>query len=284
MSVRLRFSPASSATMPSMARRTCGGGAASVAAGWRRCTRARVAAASCSGSCTPRMPRAVQTMPQAPSAVSKMAKCWAVMGPILGRRRRTATRLLVRRHRNAQRLGDRPRPAAGDEGDLDMRLDDQVMAAHHLLVQHYGSALHLLRRGDDVEHVVHVRRLVEVDVHVAHHEGEARRFGRGLLEQRAVVGADQAQIIGAAALHEAQVAGVIDDAGKIRVLVIDAHLLVVAAAADFAVERAHRHGTLPPIASSQCWPSNVLTDSAARSMPSMQRTLTSILSGSERGT
>ena len=53
------------------------------------------------------------------------------------------------------------------------------------------------------------------------------------LEQRAVVGADQAQVIGAAALHEAQVARVIDDAGKIGVLVVDAHLLVVHAVRGF---------------------------------------------------
>src|SRR6185437_9392355 len=130
------------------------------------------------------------------------------------------------------------------------------------------------------EHVVHVRRLVEVDVHVAHDEGKARRLGGGGLEQRAMVGADQAQVVGAAALHEAQVAGVIDDAGKVRVLVIDAHLLMVAAAADFTVERTHRHGTFSPIACSQCLPSKYLSGSAPRSMSSMQRALTSILSGS----
>jgi hypothetical protein len=38
-----------------------------------------------------------------------------------------------------------------------------------------------------------------------------------------MTGAEQAQMIGAAALHEAQISGVIDDAGKIRVLVIDAN-------------------------------------------------------------
>ena len=73
--------------------------------------------------------------------------------------------------------------------------------------------------------------------HRAHHEGEARRFLLGRLEQRAMVGADQAQIVGAPALHVAQVVGVIDDAGEIGVLVIDAHRHGVAAVADFAVER-----------------------------------------------
>ena len=110
------------------------------------------------------------------------------------------------------------------------------VAAHHLLIEGDGGALHLLRRGDDVEHVVHEGRLVEVDVHVAHDEGKARRLLLGRLEQRAVVGADQPQVIGAPALHEAQVARVIDDAGEIGVLVIDAHLLVVLAVLDDAVE------------------------------------------------
>ena len=117
-----------------------------------------------------------------------------------------------------------------------MRLHDQLVAAQHFLIERDGSALHLFRSGDDVEQVVHIGRLAEGDVHVAHHEGEARRLGRRLLEQRAMVGADQAQVVGAAALHEAQIAGVIDDTGKIGVLVIDAHRLRVAAVADRAVE------------------------------------------------
>ena len=50
------------------------------------------------------------------------------------------------------------------------------------------------------------------------------------------VGAHQPQMVGAPALHEAQIIGVIDDAGKIRVLVIDADLHVMAAVADLAVE------------------------------------------------
>ena len=104
-------------------------------------------------------------------------------------------------------------------------------------------------------------------------------------EQRALVGAEQAQIVGAAALHEAQIAGVIDDAGKVGVFVIDPDGLVVPPAVDFAVERgAHRHGTRWPIACSQLRPSNGFTGNASTSTPSRQRALTSILSGSERGT
>ena len=109
------------------------------------------------------------------------------------------------------------------------------------LMQHDRCPLHLQRRGDDLEHVVHARGLAEVDAHRAHHEGKARRLLLGLLEQRALVGAEQAQIVGAAALHEAQIARVIDDAGKIGVLVIDPHRLEMPAVADFAVERGCVH-------------------------------------------
>ena len=60
-------------------------------------------------------------------------------------------------------------------------------------------------------------------LHRAHHEGKARRLAIGLLEQGAVIGAEQAQVIRAAALHEAQIIGVIDNAGEIRVLVVHPH-------------------------------------------------------------
>ena len=79
-----------------------------------------------------------------------------------------------------------------------------------------------------------------------------------LLEQRALVGAEQPQIVGPAALHEAQIARVIDDAGKVGVLVIDPDRLMMPSVADFAVERVclHRHGTSCCIAASQLRPSN----------------------------
>ena len=85
-----------------------------------------------------------------------------------------------------------------------------------------------------------------VDVHRAHHEGKAGRLHLRLFEQRMLLGAHQAQMVGAAALHEAQIVGVIDDAGKIRVLVIDADLHVMAAVADLAVELGQIQIHLPP--------------------------------------
>jgi hypothetical protein len=46
-------------------------------------------------------------------------------------------------------------------------------------------------------------------------------------------------MIGAPALHEAKIIGVIDDTGEIRVLVVDADLHVMAAVTDLAVEQGH---------------------------------------------
>src|SRR5262249_4975103 len=84
--------------------------------------------------------------------------------------------------------------------------------------------------------------LAKLDRHRAHHESEARRLPLRFSEQRTLVGAQEAQIVGAPTLHEAQVVGVIDDAGEVGVLVIDPHRHDVAAVANLAVEvglRAH---------------------------------------------
>ena len=115
-------------------------------------------------------------------------------------------------------------------------LDQNLAAAPHLLRQRDRGALHRDRPGHHVEHVVHPRRLQEIDLHRAHHEGKAWRFRLAFRKQRVLVGAHQPQMVGAPALHEAQIIGVIDDAGKIGVLVVDADLHVMAAVADLAVE------------------------------------------------
>src|SRR5205085_10658159 len=124
----------------------------------------------------------------------------------------------------------------------------------------------------------------ELDLHRAHHEGKARRLLLGLLEQSTLIGAEKPQIVGASALHETQIACVIHEAREVSVLVVDAHRHHVAAVTNFAVEADHRQGTCCCIAASQLRPSNSLSLIAFKSMPSRQRTLTSILSGSERGT
>src|SRR5258705_487183 len=84
-------------------------------------------------------------------------------------------------------------------------------SAPPLLSEHDRRALHVERPGDDVQQIVHPRRLQKFQLHRAHHEGKPRRLALGLGEQRALVGTEQPQIIAAPALHEAQIIGVIDD-------------------------------------------------------------------------
>ncbi len=74
----------------------------------------------------------------------------------------------------------------------------------------------------DAQQVVHERGLGEGDRHIAHREAEALRATFG--EDRPVMNAERAQKFGAAALQEAQIGRVIDDAGEIRVLIIDAEV------------------------------------------------------------
>jgi hypothetical protein len=68
--------------------------------------------------------------------------------------------------------------------------------------------------GHDIEHIVHPGGPQEIHRHRAHHEGKARRLGFCFSKQRMLLGSNQPQMIGAPARHEAQIIGVIDDAGK----------------------------------------------------------------------
>ncbi|MCY1235446.1 hypothetical protein D9M72_480620 [compost metagenome] len=74
------------------------------------------------------------------------------------------------------------------------------------------------------------------------HENEALAvpFDR----QRRLLDAEQPQEIGAGALHEMQVAGVVDDAGKIGVFVIDALHQSMAVFGQFACKRDQGHASL----------------------------------------
>src|SRR3546814_19614906 len=62
------------------------------------------------------------------------------------------------------------------------------------------------------------RRQPEIDLHAVNDEDQPLLVGR---QEVALLAAEAAQVIGAAALEKMQVAGVIDQPGKIRVLVID---------------------------------------------------------------
>src|SRR5258706_5641815 len=74
-------------------------------------------------------------------------------------------------------------------------------------------------------------------------------------------------MIGASALHEAQVIGVIDDPGKIGVLVIDADLHVMAAVADHAVENWCSHMRPRSPLGKQCFAQNLFDAQAGRALP-----------------
>src|SRR5262249_45061777 len=104
-------------------------------------------------------------------------------------------------HGDAQRFRDRPRAAAADESNTYARPDQQNVVAHPPLTQRDGRALHLFRLGDDSKDIVHARWLQIIEHHGAHDESESRRLFRRRLEQRAMIGADQTQIVGAAAFH-----------------------------------------------------------------------------------
>ena len=158
----------------------------------------------------------------------------------LQRRARRTLRLrgvLVGLHGDAQRFWDRPRAALADEGDPDIRFDQKLVAAHDALAQHVTeapltscgsvttSSRSSIRAG--LRNVRFISDTPRMQI--------PRRFLLRRLEQRAMVGADQPQIIRTPALHVAQIIGVIDNAGEVGVFVINAHGEMVAAVADFAV-------------------------------------------------
>ena len=79
--------------------------------------------------------------------------------------------------------------------------------------------LRLFRRRGDRQNIVHARWLLEIDLHPVDDEDQA--FAIPLDRQRRLLDTQEPQVIRARPLHEMQVPGVIDDAGKIGVLVVD---------------------------------------------------------------
>src|SRR5712675_186631 len=73
--------------------------------------------------------------------------------PLIGRAWRGSAEA-VRLQGGAQRLGDRPRPAARHERDADMGFDQRVGLARHSLPQGHGGALHLFGLGGDNEDII----------------------------------------------------------------------------------------------------------------------------------
>src|SRR5688572_25240032 len=106
MSVRSRGSPSSSATMPSIAWETSGGGADSRLWGNRRATRARVWWSVCSGSHTEVTPRSDQAIAHEPIAVGNRQKLLVVevLGSAIAGWRHVRVDVAVGRRRHGVRI------------------------------------------------------------------------------------------------------------------------------------------------------------------------------------
>ncbi len=125
----------------------------------------------------------------------------------------------VSQHLLRQRLRQPPRPALGvDHRDDHLRRDQQRFAAADFLLEHHFRATGLFRTRHDRQDIVHARRALEVDFHAMDDEDEPLLVGA---DQLTLLDAEAAQIVGAAALEEMQISGMIDEAGEIGVFVID---------------------------------------------------------------
>src|SRR5262249_11038007 len=102
--------------------------------------------------------------------------------------------------------------------------------------------------GCNLEHVVHACWLEKIEGHRSDHKRKARRFALDLREQRALIRADEAEVVGTPPLHEAQIIGVIDDATEVGVLGVDTHRHHMAAVTDLAVEAGETHSSSSPAA------------------------------------
>ena len=99
----------------------------------------------------------------------------------------------IGQHGETQALGNWPRPPAGDAGDPHLRIDEKLLRAQDLLVERDRGAPDLLRRRNDVEHIVHARgprNSMRIERTTKAKPGVSLR---GVLEQRAVAGAEQPQ-------------------------------------------------------------------------------------------
>lgn len=123
---------------------------------------------------------------------------------------------LVRAQRLAERRRNPERLVARDECDAHVGGDQRLAVPHHFLLQDDRRAADLAGLRHHLDHVIDARGAEEVELHRAHDEMKAGRFLRGLLEQLALIDAQEPDEIRAPALHEAQIARVIDEPGEPR--------------------------------------------------------------------
>jgi hypothetical protein len=126
-----------------------------------------------------------------------------------------------------------------DHGNDYLGSDEQRTLTADFLAQHHLGTAGLFSRRIDRQNVVHARRRLEVDFHAMDDEDET--FHVPLDRQRRLLDTEQPQIVCAGPLHEMQITGVIDDAGEIRVLVIDPLHQPVPVICQFSGKRDQRH-------------------------------------------
>src|SRR5690606_26522441 len=105
------------------------------------------------------------------------------------------------------------------------------------LVQSEAGRAELANTGADLQNLVDAGGPEIVELHPAHDESRRIATGRSA-DQRPVIVADQPQKIRAAALAPAQIAGVVDESGEVRVLEVDPDRQNVPAAAALILDDA----------------------------------------------
>src|SRR5438270_3152187 len=119
--------------------------------------------------------------------------------------------------RGAQRRWHPARPAvAPDAGDQHVERDDGFLAAPDLLVERQGCRADCDDPGVGAQRIIEPRRGAVIRRTASHGKDDAGLFGDAAMGE-----AELAHHFGAAALGEFEVIGVIDDARRIGVLIID---------------------------------------------------------------
>lgn len=108
----------------------------------------------------------------------------------------------------------------GNDRNHHMGGNKQIIAAEYILIEHNTRAFQACKPCPDLHNVVNRSRLAEVQVHGPHGKGQ-RLTGYPCLEL-SVMDPGKTQKIGAPALEKAHISAVINDAGEIRIFIIDA--------------------------------------------------------------
>ena len=137
----------------------------------------------------------------------------------------SAIRGLAARHTGTQLLANSSWQAecaaVCDGGDANLCGYKNLATAQDTLTKFRRRAADADHVCVDRDHVIHARGFQKSDLHRPHHKAEGgARFPRA---NRGLVDIEGAQELGAPALHEAQIGGVIDRPGEIGVFIIDSN-------------------------------------------------------------